>query len=226
MEAPVPLCRPQPSSSRRHASAVRPLVARRATRMKPAYEPKPPWRPSSRNRIPEPGVQPVVAKAIERDAVARRIGSMIVIAAVTTTGCSAQAHSRTSRVTSTGTAGRPGVVNPRDVTPRPAPTPARETLTSADSGATVTTRVGHRISVTLGDLPGVKWYRPAANGHLLRLTSATGGFPTSKPMRASYLALAPGTAEITATGDLACRRPPTPCERPSPIWQVRVIIRR
>jgi hypothetical protein len=119
------------------------------------------------------------------------------------------------------------VVDPRHLTPRPAPTLTREALTADDNGATVIVREGHQISVTLGGTAGVKWYRPGAgDGSLLRLVSAGGGYPSSTPMRATYLALAPGVSEITTTGDLPCHRPPTPCGAPNPMWRVEVIIQR
>src|SRR5258707_12943474 len=96
---------------------------------------------------------------------------------------------------STGAAalrGGPGPVVPSPGRPDPKPAPTSRILTAADSGATVVLRRGERIAVALG--PG--WDRPRTYGdRVLRLLSVHGGYPSSAPLRAAYLAFAPGRTE-------------------------------
>ena len=140
-------------------------------------------------------------------------------AALAGAGCGALPAGR-----STGAAvlrGGTGPVVPSPGRPDPKPAPTGRTLTAADSGATVVLRRGVRIAVALG--PG--WDRPRTYGdRVLRLLSAHGGYPSSAPLRATYVAFAPGRTEIRTQTDLACFHTRPPCKVPVHLWWVRVVV--
>lgn len=140
-------------------------------------------------------------------------------AALAGAGCGALPTAR-----STGAAALRGSTDPVVPSlgrPDPKPTPIGRTLTAADSGATVILRRGERIVVALG--PG--WDGPRTYGdRVLRLLSVHGGYPSNAPLRAVYLAFAPGRTEIRTQTDLACLHTRPPCKVPVHLWRVRVIV--
>jgi len=108
--------------------------------------------------------------------------------------------------------------------PEPRPTVTATgpvTLTDADSGAVVYLRVGQQVIVVLTP-DFMAWHPPTAAGTVLRRVSASGGFPGRQPARAVFLAVAPGTAVLTAESDTACLHAHPPCMVPQQLWQVTV----
>jgi hypothetical protein len=95
------------------------------------------------------------------------------------------------------------------------------TLTVADNGAVVYLRVGQQVTVVL--TPAfMAWHLPIAGGSALRRVSASGGFPGRQPARAVFLAVAPGTAILSAESDTACLHARPPCMVPQQLWHVTV----
>jgi hypothetical protein len=101
-------------------------------------------------------------------------------------------------------------------------------LTQSDNGAIVVLRPGQRVVVVLGGQGPGSWDRPRATGSqpaVLRLISASGGYPASGPAIATFLAVRPGKAAITSTSDAACLHAVPACEIAQQLWQVTVIVR-
>ena len=108
------------------------------------------------------------------------------------------------------------------ITPLPPPTSPRvllgsQRLTLADNGDTVNLAVGQRIDVSLGGFDPID-----ETGGALVVTAHRGGYPSSSPATASYVAIAPGTATLHTISDAACLHGKPRCEIPVMEWQVRV----
>lgn len=108
--------------------------------------------------------------------------------------------------------------------PQSAPAPTRltgsVTLTAADR-AVVYLRVGQQVTVILA--PGFQaFHQPGATGAALRLVSASGGYPSRRPARAVFRAVAPGTSTLSAVSDTACLHAHPPCMVPQQIWTATV----
>lgn len=104
----------------------------------------------------------------------------------------------------------------------------RVTLTQSDSGATVVLARGQFIIVVLGAPGYPTWDQPLAAGPQaasLRRVSASGGYPSSAPARATFLAVRPGTAAIRSLTDAACLHAKPRCMIAQRVWQVSVIVR-
>lgn len=101
------------------------------------------------------------------------------------------------------------------------------TLTQSDNGATVVLARGQLIIVALGG-PGLPtWDQPLAAGpraSLLHRVSASGGYPSSAPARAQFLAVHPGRSMIRSITDAACLHSKPMCAMAQQVWQVSVII--
>lgn len=101
------------------------------------------------------------------------------------------------------------------------------TLTQSDNGATVVLARGQLIMVVLGG-PGLPtWDQPLAAGpqaSLLHRVSASGGYPSSAPARAEFLAVYRGRSVIRSITDAACLHAKPRCEIAQQVWQVSVII--
>lgn len=98
-------------------------------------------------------------------------------------------------------------------------------LMAADSGAMVALRSGDNLTVEL--LPGrgvYAWDRPRLTGTALRLVSVAGGYPAHGAMRAVFLAVRPGTADVSASSDLPCLHSTPRCLPAQRVWAVRVIV--
>jgi hypothetical protein len=89
----------------------------------------------------------------------------------------------------------------------------------------VSVRVGDEITVVLGG-SGEQWDQPTAQGNAVRRTSASGGYPTTQPARASFVAVAHGTARLQATTDAACLHTQPRCMIAQRDWWVDVVVRR
>ncbi|MET8160405.1 hypothetical protein ABZT47_28940 [Sphaerisporangium sp. NPDC005289] len=97
---------------------------------------------------------------------------------------------------------------------------ADTTLTEASDGTTVTVSVGQSVTVTL---PAS--YDPiTTSGAALTRTSGGGGFPTGRPLTATYLAGAAGTADLRTQTDYTCLHTVPRCTVPQRRWLVHVIV--
>jgi hypothetical protein len=101
------------------------------------------------------------------------------------------------------------------------------TLTQSDNGATVMLARGQLIIVALGG-PGLPtWDQPLAAGPragLLHRVSASGGYPSSAPARARFLAVRQGRSVIRSITDAACLHAKPMCEFAQQVWQVSVVV--
>lgn len=121
------------------------------------------------------------------------------------------------------TSGSGGPVGPEGGTPsQPASTPA--SLTAADSGATVRLTAGQSIMVTLVPAPPFSWHLPAAAGSVVHRTDASGGYPGSRPARATFRAVRPGRAVLSAIDDAQCLHARHPCMLPQRSWRAVIIV--
>lgn len=96
-------------------------------------------------------------------------------------------------------------------------------LTVADNGRTIRVAAGHSVTVVLGR-NGLAWHIPAASSTVLRRTSASGGYPGRAPARATFLAVRPGRAQLSAADDAACLHAQPACMLPQRAWVVSVVV--
>ena len=127
------------------------------------------------------------------------------------------APARSGRVT--------GSAQPTGPTPSPS-AGAPGILTVADSGATVRLSLGQSVTVTLGPHSPFSWHVPAVTGTAVRRTSSGGGYPGHEPARATFLAVRPGRAVLSAVDDAACLHAQPSCMLPQQSWRVVVIVAR
>jgi hypothetical protein len=124
-------------------------------------------------------------------------------------------------------------VSPGPAVPPPRPRvieAARQgTLTEPDNGDTVILRLGKPVRVVLGKRIGFMWDQPVATGHrplaLLR-TSASGGYPTRLPARATFVAVRVGRAFLFSLTDAPCLHAKPRCMIAQRLWRVTIIVRR
>jgi hypothetical protein len=84
------------------------------------------------------------------------------------------------------------------------------------------------IIVVLGSRGYTSWDKPLAAGpeaSALRRISASGGYPSSAPARAIFLAVRPGTALLRSITDAPCLHAKPQCEIAQQVWQVTVIVK-
>jgi hypothetical protein len=101
------------------------------------------------------------------------------------------------------------------------------TLTQSDNEATIVLARGQRIIVVLGGLGLPTWDQPLAAGPgagLLRRVSASGGYPSTAPARATFLAVRQGTSTIRSITDAKCLHTKPMCLIAQQVWQVSVIV--
>ncbi len=96
-------------------------------------------------------------------------------------------------------------------------------MTEADSGRTVHLHIGQRVRVVLGGR-GEQWHRPASSGPSLRLAAASGGYPSSRPAHAVFIAVRAGTASVTSITDHPCLHAQPPCMIAQRAWSIRVLV--
>jgi hypothetical protein len=110
---------------------------------------------------------------------------------------------------------------------QPSPTPTRSSGTvrvvaEGDAGKTFELRVGDSIRVELGR----DYEQPSARpGGVLERTSATGGYPTGAEMRATFRAVAAGSADVESSTDYACLHATPSCALPQQLWSVHVVVK-
>ncbi len=108
-------------------------------------------------------------------------------------------------------------------TPDPSESSGPVRVTEADNGGTVQLRVGQRLRVVLGGR-GEQWDRPASSGSAVRLTAASGGYPTVQPADAVFLAVRVGTASVSSITDYACLHAEPACKIAQRVWAIRVTV--
>ena len=112
----------------------------------------------------------------------------------------------------------------------PTPTPAasggpRGSLTEASSGTTVRVRAGQSVHVSLPGGAFGGYTQPASSSpSIARRTAASGGYPTDQPAQATFLAVRPGTADLTAATDYTCLHSNPPCLPPQRQWLVHLVV--
>ena len=97
------------------------------------------------------------------------------------------------------------------------------TVTEADSGKTVHLHIGQRLRVMLGG-HGELWHRPTTPGPSLRVATADGGYPSSRPASAVFVAVQAGTASVTSITDHPCLHAQPPCMIAQRVWSMRVLV--
>ena len=96
--------------------------------------------------------------------------------------------------------------------------PSSIQVTSADNGRSFSLRVGQSLSLALTGYSAATWTEPvSSNGAVLRLTTATSG----QSATASFVAVAPGRSEVSATNNPRCY---PECLPPSRLFVVNVTV--
>jgi hypothetical protein len=96
------------------------------------------------------------------------------------------------------------------------------TVTAADNQRTINAHTGDIVVVYLAD----NYYVPptATPSSVIELTSISGGYPSTEPLRAVYILLGTGEATIATYSDIACNHVPTPCPSPSVRWTLHITV--
>ena len=116
-----------------------------------------------------------------------------------------------------------GLVRPQGGT-RSQPASTSASLTAASDGATVRLATGQSIIVTLVPTPPFSWHLPAATGSVVHRTDASGGYPERRSARATFRAVRPGRAVLSAIDDAQCLHARHSCMLPQRSWHVVVIV--
>jgi len=114
-------------------------------------------------------------------------------------------------------------MTPPGSTQTPTPTPTltgARTLTEADAGTTIVLKVGESVEVSLG----AEYTPPSSDGHAVERTSSSGGYPTGRPLRATFRAVQRGNADISSSTDYACLHATPSCALPQQLWSVHVTV--
>jgi hypothetical protein len=102
-------------------------------------------------------------------------------------------------------------------------------VTTSDDGATVVVAPGQVIAVVLGGHGMLMWDRPRVTGSApaaLRQFSASGGYPSAAPARASYRAVRAGTTDILSGTNARCLHARPPCEIAQRLWRITIVVLR
>ena len=94
-------------------------------------------------------------------------------------------------------------------------------MTDADSGTTVRMHAGQRLRVRLTQ---GTWDPPQSSTGVVVRRSTSGGYPTGQPVDATFEAVRPGTADVTAQSDAACFHTNPRCLMAQREWRVTVIV--
>lgn len=111
----------------------------------------------------------------------------------------------------------------RSTTPGTSAPNGEVTVTEADSGRTVHLRTGQRLRVVLSGR-GEQWHRPASPEPFLRMAEASGGYPSTRPAIAVFVAVRSGTASVTSITDHPCLHADPPCMMAQRVWSLRVLV--
>jgi len=119
----------------------------------------------------------------------------------------------------------PGTASPTATAANEAPKAtisAGHTLTFADNGAAVALTVGQHLDLVLPPDGLGAWDRPIIDGTGLTITTISGGYPSSTPLRVTFTAQSAGDATIRTGTDLACFHTNPKCLPPVRVWSVTV----
>ena len=103
--------------------------------------------------------------------------------------------------------------------------PHHRTLTVADNGETVPLRVSQSIDVALVSR-GVMWDIPKVSGNAIRRTSASGGYPTHRPAKATFRAVRAGRSSLNSETDAQCLHIKPKCKVKQQEWSVAIVVRK
>jgi hypothetical protein len=123
-----------------------------------------------------------------------------------------------------GTATVPASPGPTQPTPQPSIS-GSAVLTVTSNGTVVRLATGQSVTVILRR-SALSWHIPAVTGAAVRRTSASGGYPGSAPAQATFQAVRPGHAILSAADDAACLHSQPACMMPQQLWRVEVIVTR
>lgn len=99
------------------------------------------------------------------------------------------------------------------------------TFTAADNGAVVVLHPGESVTLVLDPQGAFSWHVPEVKGTSVKQVSASGGYPGQQPARATFTAVQPGSATLTAYDDTPClHAKPLACQPPQHGWEVTVIV--
>lgn len=98
---------------------------------------------------------------------------------------------------------------------------ANYTVTAADNLSTLNLISGDILQVSLSSLYVPPTVTPDG---VLTLVSVTGGYPTTEPLVALYLAHTTGQVDVASYTDIACNHEPMPCPSPSVSWLLHVVV--
>jgi hypothetical protein len=132
----------------------------------------------------------------------------------------------TTQIPSASAASPPTLAPAPPTSETPAPTHtliSPGTVTFADAGYTVRLSPGERLNVYLSNRYEA-WDRPQANGEAVQRIAASGGYPSRRSARATFLAVMDGTATIISRTDHPCLHAHPPCAVMQRIWLVRVVV--
>jgi len=154
---------------------------------------------------------------------------LLLAACATTTRSSGVVSSSTPAPSSSASAAGTASASPAvTVSPfashvSPSPTPTyigSRTLVESDSGGTIKLKVGDLVKVSLPSE-----YDPAtAQGSVLTRLSSSGGYPSGKPMEATFRAESTGRTDITSSTDYPCLHTQPMCGIAQRLWIVHVIV--
>jgi len=106
--------------------------------------------------------------------------------------------------------------------PSPSSTPtavSTQTVTLADDGLTITLHVGDSFLLKLGD--DYTWTPTVDDETIVSLAK---GIAVVRGAQGVYDALKVGKTALTAAGDPVCRQGTPPCERPSRVFKIQIIV--
>jgi hypothetical protein len=94
------------------------------------------------------------------------------------------------------------------------------TLTETDAGKTVVLAVGQSVDVSLG----AEYRPPASSSDAVTRTASTGGYPSGRPVRATFRADKAGKADVSSYTDYACLHSVPSCALPQQLWVVHITV--
>jgi hypothetical protein len=98
------------------------------------------------------------------------------------------------------------------------------TLTAADDGTVVLLHPGQSVTVVLDPQGPFSWHVPDVKGTSVKQVSASGGYPSQQPARATFNAVQPGDTALIAVDDTPCLHANPGCLPAQRGWQVTIIV--
>ena len=113
----------------------------------------------------------------------------------------------------------------RPRTPTPGLSPTAATVHEADNGRTFMVHVGQELNVALPGGSSGGYHLPDSSSSALVRFSATGGYPSSRPVSATFHGVHTGRSQLTSQTDFTCLHSTGPhCLPPQRQWTVTVNI--